>query len=70
MKSNKVAVNYSEKASELLAVGKNSDALKNYNNCLRFATTESAESLEAIAAREKIYTKFGSLKASVDNICS
>ncbi|KAL7027893.1 hypothetical protein ACKWTF_005639 [Chironomus riparius] len=70
MKSNKVAQNYSEKASELLAVGKNSDALKNCNNCLRFATAESAESLKAMAAREKVYTKFGSLKASVDNLCS
>lgn len=68
MKSNKVAKNYSEKASDLLAVGKNSDALKNYNNCLRYATTESAESSEASAARGKIYTKFGS--DSAENICS
>lgn len=70
MKSNKVAQNYSEKASELLADGKNSDALKDYNNCLRFATTESAESLEAMVARGKVLTKFDLLKASVDNICS
>lgn len=61
MKSNKLASSYCDKASKLLAVGNNSESLKNYNNFLRFATSEFAESQDN-------FSKFGAAKGSAEEI--
>jgi hypothetical protein len=70
MKSDKAANNFRVKGDEQLQNGNFSEALESYNNCLRFATSKSAESSAAFAARAKVFFKTARYKECIENNAS
>jgi SET and MYND domain-containing protein 4 len=68
MKSDKVASNFRAKADELVATGNFFDALKQYNKCLQFATSKSAESSAAFGSRADIYYNAGLYRECIENV--
>lgn len=67
-KSNKIASEFLVKGDKFLAEEKCSEALESYNNCLRFATSDSVESSHAFAARAKIFYRAKLLRECHENI--
>lgn len=67
-KSHKVASEFLVKGDKFLAEEKCSEALESYNNCLRFATSDSVESSHAFAARAKLFYRAKLFRECYENI--
>lgn len=67
-KCSKSAKEYSVKGEKSLAEGNFSEALDNFNNCLRFASVDSDESSRAFAARANIFYNVKLYRECSENI--
>lgn len=70
MKCNQVAETFSLKAGEFMVEKRYTEALENYNQCLRFAEGKSAVLSEAYAGRAKVYCEVQQLEKCNENIQS
>lgn len=68
MKNKQVAEVYFEEASECFLSKRYTEALKNYNQCLRFASNDSQLLSDAYAGRAKIYYASKHFKLCSENI--
>jgi SET and MYND domain-containing protein 4 len=67
MKKNQVSEGFLVKAGEFLATEEVIDALKSYNNALRYALPRSQVLSDAYAGRGKVYNKLKQFKLSCEN---
>lgn len=70
MKNNQLAEGFIRKADELRVAGKYTEALENYNQCLRYAASKSQVLSDAFAGRAKVYFAASQLEKCLDNIQS
>lgn len=68
MKCSQVAESFSLKADGFLEAKKYTEALENYNQCLRFAEDKSQVLSDAYAGRAKVYCEAQQLEKCIDNI--
>lgn len=68
IKNNKQASEFLVKGDKLLANENLSEALENYNNCLRFAESESIERQLGFSARAKVFYRLNLFRECNENI--
>lgn len=68
MKNNQVAEGFIVKGNECFSAKKYPEALKNYNQCLRFAVNKSQLLSDAFAGRAKVYFEVNEFKMCSENI--
>lgn len=67
MKKNQLSESFLVKAAEFFAAGEFTEALKSYNNALRFACAKSQSLSDAFAGRASVYHKTKHFKISCEN---
>lgn len=70
MKSDQLAEGFRLKADELRLASKHTEALENYNQCLRYAASKSQVLSDAFAGRAKVYFEAKQMEKCLDNIQS
>lgn len=68
MKCDQLAESFSLKAGECFSSKKYTEALENYNQCLRFAENKSQVMMDAFVGRSKVYCEVKQFEKCLDNI--
>lgn len=68
MKNNQLSESFCLKADECLSSDRYAEALENYNQCLRFAVSNSQVLSEAFSGRAKVYKEMKLFETCLDNI--